>query len=83
MLCALVLCFPDLRTVCFGYHVGLRQLLTFGCPAKRYTADHEVVNFDDATGIGIVSITNHAQSVLGDVVFVELPTVGSKFTQGG
>ncbi|KAF8912727.1 glycine dehydrogenase [Gymnopilus junonius] len=49
---------------------------------KRYTAEHEVVNFDDATGVGIVSITDHAQSVLGDVVFVELPKVGSKFTQG-
>jgi glycine cleavage system H protein len=49
---------------------------------KRYTVEHEVVNFDDATGVGIVSITDHAQSVLGDVVFVELPPVGSKFTQG-
>ncbi|KAF9569636.1 hypothetical protein CPC08DRAFT_738952 [Agrocybe pediades] len=49
---------------------------------KKYTAEHEVVNFDDETGIGIVSITDHAQSVLGDVVFVELPQVGGSVTQG-
>lgn len=39
--------------------------------------------FDDATGLGTVSITNHAQSVLGDVVFVELPVLGSEIAQGG
>ncbi|KDR85060.1 hypothetical protein GALMADRAFT_218142 [Galerina marginata CBS 339.88] len=49
---------------------------------KKYTVEHEVVNFDDATGVGIVSISDHAQSVLGDVVFVELPTIGSSFAQG-
>lgn len=49
---------------------------------KKYTEEHELVNFDDATGVGIVSITDHAQSVLGDVVFVELPTVGTTFNQG-
>ncbi|PPQ64403.1 hypothetical protein CVT26_002110 [Gymnopilus dilepis] len=49
---------------------------------KRYTAEHEVVNFDDETGVGIVSITDHAQSVLGDVVFVELPQVGTEVSQG-
>ncbi|KJA29168.1 hypothetical protein HYPSUDRAFT_32546 [Hypholoma sublateritium FD-334 SS-4] len=49
---------------------------------KRYTVEHELVNFDDATGVGIVSITDHAQSVLGDVVYVELPAVGTSFQQG-
>ncbi|KAH9486870.1 Glycine cleavage system H protein, mitochondrial [Psilocybe cubensis] len=49
---------------------------------KKYTEEHEVVNYDDATGVGIVSITDHAQSVLGDVVFVELPPVGTSFSQG-
>jgi len=49
---------------------------------KKYTEEHEIVNFDDATGVGIVSITDHAQSVLGDVVFVELPAVGTTVTQG-
>ncbi|KAF8216146.1 single hybrid motif-containing protein [Mycena galopus ATCC 62051] len=31
---------------------------------------HELVQFDDATGLGVIHITDHAQSSLGDVVFV-------------
>ena len=31
---------------------------------------------------GTIGITNHAQSQLGDVVFVEVPEVGRKATQG-
>ncbi|KAK2461861.1 hypothetical protein APHAL10511_006324 [Amanita phalloides] len=50
--------------------------------SKRYTVEHEAIVFDDATGLGTVSITDHAQSSLGDVVFVELPTVGSIIKQG-
>ncbi|CAL1695421.1 unnamed protein product [Somion occarium] len=49
---------------------------------KRYTQDHEAVIFDDSTGVGVVSITDYAQSSLGDVVFVELPTVGTEVAQG-
>ena len=52
--------------------------------AKRYTVEHEALAFDDATGLGTVSITNHAQSSLGDVVFVELlAKVGTTIAQGG
>jgi glycine cleavage system H lipoate-binding protein len=59
-------------------------MLTLWVPiAKRYTKEHELVKFDDATGVGIVSITDHAQSVLGDVVFVELLPVGTNVVQGG
>jgi len=49
---------------------------------KKYTNQHECVIFDDSTGIGVITLTNHAQSSLGDVVFVELPSVGSKVKQG-
>jgi len=49
---------------------------------KRYTRDHELVLYDDATGLGTISITNHAQSSLGDVVFVELPQIGAQVVQG-
>lgn len=49
---------------------------------KRYTEDHESVVFDDSTGLGTVSITDYAQSSLGDVVFVELPSVGTEVKQG-
>lgn len=50
---------------------------------KKYTTDHELVVFDDATNLGTVSITNYAQSSLGDVVFVELPSKGTTVSQGG
>lgn len=49
----------------------------------RYTTDHEWVKFDDSTNIGVVGITDYAQKALGDVVFVELPAVGSEVGQGG
>ncbi|KAJ7169954.1 glycine cleavage H-protein-domain-containing protein [Mycena filopes] len=49
---------------------------------KRYTIEHEAVAYDDATGLGVVCITDHAQSSLGDVVFVELPAVGTEVSKG-
>jgi glycine cleavage system H protein len=49
--------------------------------AIRYTKDHEYIRIDG--DIGVVGISDHAQSQLGDVVFVELPEVGRKLTQGG
>ena len=41
----------------------------------RYTRDHEWVELED--GIVIVGITDFAQTELGDIVYVELPMVGS------
>jgi glycine cleavage system H protein len=49
--------------------------------AIRYTKDHEYIRVDG--DIGTVGISDHAQSQLGDVVFVELPEVGRALTQGG
>jgi glycine cleavage system H protein len=46
----------------------------------KYTQDHEWLNVEGDTAI--VGITHHAQDALGDVVFVELPKVGSTLTQG-
>ena len=51
--------------------------------AKKFTTDHESVIYDSDTKTGTVTITNYAQSSLGDVVFVELPTVGTEVKQGG
>lgn len=47
----------------------------------RYTAEHEWVR---VTGDGTVrvGITDFAQSSLGDVVYVQLPEVGSEVTAG-
>lgn len=41
----------------------------------KYTADHEWLQVDG--DIATVGITHHAQDALGDVVFVDLPAVGS------
>jgi len=49
---------------------------------KRYTQDHEVIKYDDESGIATVTITHYAQKSLGDVVFVELPEAGAKIEQG-
>jgi len=44
---------------------------------KRFTNDHEWISYDSDTKLGTVSITDYAQKQLGDVVFIELPPVGS------
>ncbi|EIW67587.1 hypothetical protein TREMEDRAFT_33439, partial [Tremella mesenterica DSM 1558] len=49
--------------------------------SARYTVDHEWVSFDPSSNIGTVGITDYAQKALGDVVFVELPGVGSEVAQ--
>lgn len=41
----------------------------------RYTSDHEWVRIDG--DIATIGITDYAQDALGDVVFVQLPDVGS------
>ena len=45
----------------------------------QYTEDHEWINVEG--GIATVGITHHAQDALGDVVFVDLPTVGDTIEQ--
>jgi glycine cleavage system H protein len=47
----------------------------------RYTKDHEWVRQED-DGTYTVGITDHAQELLGDLVFVELPEVGANLTAG-
>jgi glycine cleavage system H protein len=42
----------------------------------KYASSHEWVKIDD-DGIATVGISDHAQEALGDIVFVELPEVGS------
>ncbi|MGW1624342.1 glycine cleavage system protein H [Streptomyces sp. NPDC002172] len=42
----------------------------------RYTDDHEWIR-TEADGSMTVGITDHAQKNLGDIVFFELPEVGS------
>lgn len=46
----------------------------------RFTKDHEYIRVEGSTGI--VGITPYAQEQLGDIVFVELPTVGKALKKG-
>jgi len=47
----------------------------------RYTKDHEWIRLDG--DVAAVGITTYAQSQLGDVVFVDLPKIGTHVTKGG
>ena len=46
----------------------------------RYATSHEWIKVED--GVGTVGITDHAQSELSDVVYVDLPKVGVKVVAG-
>ena len=46
----------------------------------RYTRDHEWIQLQGNRAR--IGITGHAQAELGDIVFVELPAVGTSFQKG-
>ena len=46
----------------------------------RYADTHEWVRLED--GVAVVGISDHAQDALGDVVYVELPDIGTTVTAG-
>jgi glycine cleavage system H protein len=48
---------------------------------RKYSASHEWVLFESETVV-TVGLTDHAQSELGDLVFVNLPQVGDAVTAG-
>ncbi len=51
-------------------------------PAElKYTQSHEWVR-DNGDGTVTVGITDHAQQLLGDLVFVELPEIGAQASAG-
>ncbi|MBN9131986.1 MAG: glycine cleavage system protein H [Nitrosomonadales bacterium SCN 54-20] len=47
----------------------------------KYTKSHEWVHLED-DGTATIGITQHAQELLGDMVFVETPAVGRQLKQG-
>ena len=47
----------------------------------KYVKSHEWVRLED-DGTATVGITDHAQEMLGDLVFVELPEIGQSITVG-
>ena len=46
----------------------------------KFTDSHEWIKVEN--GIGIVGITHHAQNELGEVVYIELPSVGKRVKAG-
>ncbi|MDZ4257917.1 MAG: glycine cleavage system protein GcvH [Gemmatimonadales bacterium] len=46
----------------------------------KYSVEHEWIRVDGDTGV--VGITSFAAEQVGDIVFVELPAVGTAITQG-
>jgi len=46
----------------------------------KYTEEHEWVKVEG--NVGIIGITDYAQSELGDLTYVELPKVGDEFSKG-
>jgi glycine cleavage system H protein len=50
------------------------------CENLQYTQEHEWVRRDGI--LAVIGISFHAQDILGDIVFVELPKVGSLVSAG-
>lgn len=49
-------------------------------PEMKFTKDHECLSVEG--DVAVIGITDYAQHALGDLVFVELPKVGAKYTKG-
>ena len=64
---------PQLSTMPQIWH---RLTETSCLPDRALTQDHEWIKVEG--DIGTIGITDHAQNALGDVVFVDLPEVGSE-----
>lgn len=47
---------------------------------RYFTQDHEWIDVDGTTGT--IGITDYAQSQLGDITFVELPSAGAALNKG-
>lgn len=45
----------------------------------HYTEEHEYVKLED--DVAVIGITDYAQGELGDVVYVDLPSVGTSFSR--
>jgi len=48
----------------------------------KYLSSHEWVRLEDDGETVTIGVTHHAQDLLGDVVFVEMPEVGAEIVAG-
>lgn len=61
--------------------LGNKKKENMSIPAElKYTKDHEWVKIEG--NIAVVGITDHAQSELGDIVYVDVDTVGDEVEAG-
>jgi len=61
-------------------HLFNKEEITMKFPAElKYTRDHEWIQ-DNGDGTALIGITDFAQSELGDIVYVNLPTEGDEVT---
>jgi glycine cleavage system H protein len=51
-------------------------------PNARYQKTHEWARLDPATSEVVCGISDHAQSAMSDLVYVELPRVGARLNAG-
>ena len=59
----------------------MKELEELNLPGElMYSKDHEWAKKEDDTIV--IGITDYAQDQLGDIVFAEMPEVGSSFEQG-
>ncbi len=61
-------------------HLKIRTLMTFP-DELQYTPDHEWIRLE-ADGTAIVGITDFAQHELGDIVYVDINTIGQTLAKG-
>jgi glycine cleavage system H protein len=47
----------------------------------KFTKDHEWIKLE-GDGVAVLGITEFAQHALGDLVYIELPKVGAKYSKG-
>lgn len=63
--------------------IGARRSIAFASnllAERRYTKKHEWISVEDK--VGIVGISEYAQSLLGDIVYVELPEPDTELKAG-
>lgn len=67
-------------------NMWLSKARLFKFPLRRfaiyYTKEHEWLNYNPDQKQGVLGITDHAQSQLGDVVHIDLPEMDSTFSTG-
>ena len=63
------------------YKIKHLKINTMNLPADlKYTKEHEWLRIDG--DVAVLGITDYAQSELGDIVYVEVPTVGEELSAG-